>query len=357
MRMTDPAILTIKHGQLISNQSTSHSPSTTSSAWVSLILRGAMALGLNHHELISTSGLNPEQLAQPLTRIPQQQVTGLWRAILRHYADDDLPLRIGQQAQLEHTPIISYAMLSSDTLGDAVKRLLRFQRLIGEAVELPMIRLQQQVILRFQPREPVPDLSIITAMAALMTLIRQLLKSPLTPQRVFLSISRPAEPQKWQDFFGCPVCFDEPFFELQFPAQVLARPMPHANEQAADTLDRIARHAMQQLHQEQAPQYVRYWLEQALLVGQPHRQWVAKALGISVSTLQRRLRHHDLCFRELLDDVRQQRATSYLKQGIPLQEIAARLGYQEQSNFQRAFKRWFGVTPLRYSQTTKNQII
>jgi AraC-like DNA-binding protein len=335
----------------------STSAATTSSAWVNLILHGAMALGLSRQQLLASSHLSPTHLEQPLVRIPQQQVTALWHTIHQHYDHDDLPLRIGEQARLEHTPIISYAMLSSDTLGDALKRLLRFQRLIGEAVKLPLIRQRERIILRFQPREPVPDLSVTTAMAALVTLLRQLLQSPLAPLRVTFAIPQPHHLKAWQQCFGCAVEFDAPGFELHFQAQELVRPMPQADEQAANTLDRIARHAMQQLHQEQAPQYVRYWLEQALLVGQPHRQWVAKALGISVSTLQRRLRHHGLCFRELLDGVRQQRARYYLEQGMPLKDIAAQLGYQEQSNFQRAFKRWFGMTPLRYSRTTKNKNI
>jgi len=42
-----------------------------------------------------------------------------------------------------------------------------------------------------------------------------------------------------------------------------------------------------------------------------------------------------------------------LEQRISLAEISERLGYSEQSAFNRAFKKWFGETPKAYAKAMK----
>jgi AraC-like DNA-binding protein len=75
----------------------------------------------------------------------------------------------------------------------------------------------------------------------------------------------------------------------------------------------------------------------------------AKQMGISVRTLQIRLTNHDVCYTELVEAQRETLARIYLTQTrMPLDEVAERLGYGEQTSFGRAFKRWTGVTPQKY---------
>ncbi|HEJ2575411.1 TPA: helix-turn-helix transcriptional regulator [Pseudomonas aeruginosa] len=51
----------------------------------------------------------------------------------------------------------------------------------------------------------------------------------------------------------------------------------------------------------------------------------------------------------MLDELRQQLAKQYLADpALSLSEIALMLGYSEQSAFSRAFRGWYGETPLRY---------
>lgn len=53
----------------------------------------------------------------------------------------------------------------------------------------------------------------------------------------------------------------------------------------------------------------------------------------------------------MLDDTRRQLAEGYLQDAqLPLGEIAALLGFSEQSAFSRAFAKWHGLSPLRWRQ-------
>ena len=75
----------------------------------------------------------------------------------------------------------------------------------------------------------------------------------------------------------------------------------------------------------------------------------ARKLGSSVRTLQATLSDKGLRFSDILERHRVELAKSYLEQGdMTLDDVAAMLGYSEQSSFGRAFKRWTGSTPQRY---------
>lgn len=84
---------------------------------------------------------------------------------------------------------------------------------------------------------------------------------------------------------------------------------------------------------------------------QPSLATVAVALHLSNRTLQRLLQQQHTRFRDLLASCRHQAAVQYLAQDeLSLQQIAIRLGFAEQSSFQKAFKSWHGCSPGSFRQ-------
>jgi AraC-like DNA-binding protein len=75
---------------------------------------------------------------------------------------------------------------------------------------------------------------------------------------------------------------------------------------------------------------------------------VAHELGTSARSLQRHLRDVGYTYNALADEVRAATARLYLEQpDIAIAEVAYLLGFADQSTFNRAFKRWTGLTPAR----------
>ena len=63
-------------------------------------------------------------------------------------------------------------------------------------------------------------------------------------------------------------------------------------------------------------------------------------------TLRRKLDAEQTSYREIVAEVRMQLAIEYLrKTRMTNEEIAARLGYSDASNFRHAFKRWTSRHP------------
>ena len=83
--------------------------------------------------------------------------------------------------------------------------------------------------------------------------------------------------------------------------------------------------------------------------GPPTVSQAASAMGVSVRTLQRHLRKHDLSYTKLVDEVRLAVAVDRLSNtSIKMIEIAFDLGYSDPAHFTRAFRRWLGVSPREY---------
>jgi AraC-like DNA-binding protein len=83
--------------------------------------------------------------------------------------------------------------------------------------------------------------------------------------------------------------------------------------------------------------------------GETEIQSVARALTTSARSLQRRLSAAGTSYQELLDSTRREAATHYLQDlGLSIGEVAYLLGYSEPPAFNRAFKRWNGITPQEF---------
>ena len=95
-------------------------------------------------------------------------------------------------------------------------------------------------------------------------------------------------------------------------------------------------------------------IQSILSFGEPTRENVSDILNISVSTLQRKLRSENTNFKELLLATRKSVAHDLLvNQNRNPSDLAFLLGYQSSSQFFKAFKLWFGITPSEYKTSHK----
>jgi AraC-like DNA-binding protein len=76
---------------------------------------------------------------------------------------------------------------------------------------------------------------------------------------------------------------------------------------------------------------------------------IAATQHVSPRTLMRRLKQGNTSYQVILNDVRQTLSRDYLLNStMSITRISWRLGYQDPSNFSRAFRSWYGTSPQRY---------
>lgn len=85
-------------------------------------------------------------------------------------------------------------------------------------------------------------------------------------------------------------------------------------------------------------------------------QEVAPMLGMSIATLQRRLREAGTSFRMVSRDVRCEKLLSLLATDIHFDDVAEELGLSERRSLWRTCQEWLGVSPSEYRRKHRSAI-
>jgi len=102
------------------------------------------------------------------------------------------------------------------------------------------------------------------------------------------------------------------------------------------------------------PEQVKWVLKRLLSGSRPDVVMVAKELGVSARTLQRRITEEGTTFRQLLNETRRELVREYLaNDSIEIAEVAFLVGYDNANSFFRAFRSWEGRTPAEWRAATR----
>ena len=150
---------------------------------------------------------------------------------------------------------------------------------------------------------------------------------------------------RYKRYFKCPVRLGQPRYSLIFPSELLGVPIDPTNSDLRLNAERMLSNLMRRFPLDIGRQ-AQNLIDRQLANGGGSIQRIAKQLGLHTRTLQRRLGEQGLFFEDIVDGVRRTRAEEYLPyEAIPLAQVAALLGYSEQSSLNRSCMRWFGKTP------------
>jgi AraC-like DNA-binding protein len=169
----------------------------------------------------------------------------------------------------------------------------------------------------------------------------------LNPTLVGFVHSRPDYHKQLQAHFGCEVRYDRSFNQLQYSTHILELPAENPEPSLLQALEFYLADRLK-LRSEDGDllDKVNHLIATSFGDGVPEIAVIADALGLSRRTLQRRLSEAGAVFSDMIDAVRREIAQDYvLHSDHSLTDISLMLGYQEQSSFSRAFRRWTDASP------------
>jgi AraC-like DNA-binding protein len=297
-------------------------------------------------------GVDPEVISRPNVRIPSARIHKLWRIAAETTKDPLLGLRAGSLARPGTFHALGLGIVSSTSVLAALKRIERYSGIVSTNGRFVLLEEEGFLVLEarpilstVQPAAPWVD-AIVVALCRLLTTCAG---PTATPVKVRFKQSSPGYPDVYVKTLHCPVEFNAEHFGLVFDAQLAVQPLHSGNAELAAEADRIANRYLETLAPESLSARVRKLLTKGMLAGEVDQDAIANSLNVSSSTLQRRLRKESTSYQSLLDSTRRELALEYLREGQhSIADVAFLLGFADQSNFTRAFRRWTGKTPRQY---------
>lgn len=330
------------------------SPPSIAATSTLAMVRTAQTRGVRTEDLLAQAGLTLELLENPDARLPGPTILGLWNALRQRCADPALQLAAPATLPFGAYRVIDYLVAAAATVGEGIGHFVRFFGLIADAVALGVDQDRDGYCLCLSMAKggPVPPVYVDYVFAALVSRIRMRIKPDLQVRQVEFRQPEPPARAPYADLFRAPVSFGADADRLFFSAEEWHSPTAGADAALAQVLEEHARILSRQLLP--APSSFGAEVQQAIAaapVAGGSAAQVARALHISVRTLQRKLVETGATFREVSDRVRGQLAEGYLTDPqVSIVEVAFLLGFSDQSSFNRAFRRWTGESPGRWRQ-------
>ena len=326
-----------------------HSHLTTLNA-VSLVLNTFKAEGLSSEVLLAGSGISAADLSRADTRITtnQEMLVCANAVALRH----DIGLELGQRMHVSSYGMLGYALLTSATLGDALRLALHYPALLGTLFELSLEEDGERIWLTagdYRENPALAPFNVEFCLVSMKVTCEDLLGHPLPLLGARFEHPAPDYQARYAERFDCPLQFDAASNAFAFDKRWLEHPLPLA--------DAITHQAMAERCRKQNTEFTgrQAWLGRirqllaAQLSAAPGLDGLAEQLNCSARTLRRHLKDLGCSYQELLDELRFEQAKRMLcEDQLPIYRIAEALGFSETASFRHAFVRWSGVAPSQF---------
>lgn len=319
--------------------------------------------GLIGLRLLELHGIDPQRFAQqigigstdvhsPKTRLAADLADNAFERAAQLIPDPAFALRTAECWHPAHLGTLGFAWLSSGSLRTGLKRLERYSKILGQKASCRCADIPGGLQFVFDHGRGDRQIGPVFADFALSLLVgmcRANFGLSLTLDTVTLRRLPPTDPTPYEKFFGTSVCFGAAEDGFTLPHYVADRPLPTSNHELATTFDEILTKQLADLDNTGLPDRCQAYLLKGMTSGEPSEEDLAKAMGMSRRTLQRKLGELGMTYKEVLQKTRYELALRYLDDPeMSVTDITFLLGFSEQSAFTRAFKRWSGQAPTHY---------
>jgi AraC-like DNA-binding protein len=315
---------------------------------LSLFVDALRELGVDADSILRACEIDPESLSDPEARVPESRFERVFELAAEKTGDRAIGLHAGERVHPRAVNVAGYLLLSSATLGEGLERVARYQSVV---IGAPWFALREDAAYTHieiglarggELRAIQAEYFALVALAFL----NWVAERPVAPVEVSFRHPARAALADYARAFECPVKFGSQRSEVVLLRETLALPSAHAYPELSRLHDEFAARLLAAARLGTTVALARKALAALLESGEADVAVVARRLGLSARTLQRRLSAEGHSFRGVLDSLRRELAEHHLRhRRSSVTEAAYLTGFSEVSAFTRAARRWFGRTP------------
>ncbi len=322
--------------------------------WINSLMGAFSQHGLNTQALVKgLAGFSNNQLL-PDHSLNLAAARTLWHRAQQQSQDPLLGLHIGFRQNFRSTGVLMPICWHSPSAGVALEHISNFQQLISENGQFRITRSNDR---RFIECEYVPTASatpvnqhqILSVVTGTLLLLREISGAKAMVETLYVPEDIDAELSA--EALDCKVENRSGNFTLVFVAASLVNPIAgrdehlyHINLAYAEGMMRAKREGQTLIGR--VKQIIGSVTPASVNIDQ-----VAAELGLHRRVVQRNLAEQGASFRHIKEALLREYAVDLLiRQNTDIDAIAEQLGYSEPSAFQRAFKKWFAVTPRQFRE-------
>ena len=317
--------------------------------------------GIDPTALLARYGLEPARLAEAGARLSIPRYMHLGHAAIAQCGEPALGLHMGRLSRLAQAGLAGVTAAQAPTLGEAARTLLRFEPLYA-ANYRGHSRFEEDAHgawLRFYSISPYNAYNrfvVDSLLAGWLAQLAALSTAPLQAERLEIEFEAPDYAAQYQPLCSGTVQFGANSNRLRLSRATLDQANPqHCPSTWQHLLQLCEAEMLQRTRVRSLGERITHLLGPLLNGGRdPDLEEVALRLQLPTWTLRRKLAEEGTRFRDLLNDTRRDLAEAYIRDTeLAFGEIAYLLGFASAEAFQRAFKRWTGLTPGEFRRSQR----
>jgi AraC-like DNA-binding protein len=308
--------------------------------------------GFHTSAILRGTGVELSSVADPEYKLTLNQQNAIYENAMRVSKIKDLGLLHGERIHLSHMGIVGYAIQTSSDLKQALRLIIRYIPMVGSLMDFQLKADGEMMSLTatdISARGQLRQFVLEEHLASIDHILKMITGDRFRATKVGFDYAAPTYATRYTEIFKCPVEFSCSTTEYKFHSRMLDLEDIFADPVTADACEKKCDAIIERMRS--AGSYVDQIRRAILMLPCESRNLTAVADEMNTTTrsLRRKLSAEQATFQKLLDEVRLELATDYLKNtNLTLEDIAPLLGFSDASNFRHAFKKWTGELPSSF---------